>query len=307
MTHLLGLLALAACSPGGSGGDDYFTGDWSCEHEPWDWYADPVQMALEADEDGEFDFDPPGALVTRRAGLYDFASGDLEYETSYLDGYYGIGGQTEGYGTIYDDGDVDLLYLSLAEDVLGGVTATRVRQERSGCTGTTSTWDVEPDADLDATPDGEPFTWTLEIVSDDEVRRTASWSEDGEDWSAEGSATSDLVNVLHSETSDGSTVVDTTSYDDGTFTSTQERHDGDFDIYYQVEGYLDGGRDVAFEGYEAGGGELVQECAYSVTYAGDGLGECTFYQGGSSLTCELEFDPDSCTYRCEDGNDYDCG
>lgn len=301
----LTFLALLACS-GGKDGNPYFSGDWACEHEPWDWYSDPVQYLLEADEDGEFDFDPPGEVVTGRKGTYDYDSGDFEWESEFVEGYYGAEGLVEGYGTIYDDGDLDVLYRSVFTDVLGDSSHSRVRAERDGCTAVVKTWSIDADAALEDTPSADPFEWIYEIVDDDEVRRDAAWSEDGEDWVATGTMTDDLVSRLHYETLSGSLIYDSTSYGDGTATATQEAHDGDYDIYWNLDDYLDGSRDIAMEAYEAGSSDLVQQCAYGVTYEGVGSGECTFYQGGDSLTCELSFDQDSCTYDCEDGNEYDC-
>lgn len=301
------LLALMACSAGKTDGDDYFDDDdWACEHEVWDWYAGPVQAVLEADEDGDFSYDPPGDVVTERDGSYDFESGDLAWTSSYAGDYYGVSGEVEGYGTVYPDGDLDLLYRSVFTDVLDEVSHSRVRVERSGCSATTKTWTIDADDDLAATPSDEPFTWNLEIVSDDEVERTASWSDSGEDWEAQGSFTSDLVNTLHYASASGSAIIDSVSYGDGTSSMTQEGHDSDYDSYYQIDGFLDGSRSVANDVYEAGSDDLIQSCSYDISYAGEAEGECTFYQGSSSITCDLFFDSEDCVLDCDDGQQYSC-
>lgn len=300
----LALLTLLACSPGKTGGEAYFD-DWACEHEVWDWYADPVQAVLEADDDGEFSYDPPGDVVTDRTGAYDFESGDLSWVSSYVDGYYGVSGEVEGYGTIYADGDLDLLYRSVFTDVLDEVSHTRVRVERSGCSATTKTWDIEAEDDLATTPADEPFEWSLEIVSDTRVERSAAWQDGGEDWTAQGSTTSDLVSELSYGTTDGDVLVETVDYPDGTGTTYQEVHETDYDAFYTADEYLDGGRSIFSEAYDLSG-DKTQECAYDLSYAGVGAGECTFWTSQGVLSCDIAIDGEDCELDCGANGTYDC-
>ncbi len=295
---------ILACGSGTVGGGHF--GKMACEHEPWDWYNDPVQSLLEADKDGAFDFDPPGELVTRRSGRYDFDNGDLSWSVEYLSGYYGTGGSVAGYGTIFDDGDLDLVYLSSLTDVLGETSWSRVRTEREGCQETMKLWTVEEGADVDTTPADDPFVWSIEIRSDDEVAASASQEDGGTLWSYTRVWTSDLRTVTRFSTDDGSAEGETILLDDGTGSGSQEFHDGDWDQYYQLDYALDGARRIRVEAYPAGSSSLYQECDYTVSYAGEGQGTCNYYTDQGDFECTLEFDAQSCVLDCGSAGTYDC-
>ncbi|MCK6504147.1 hypothetical protein L6R53_12225 [Myxococcota bacterium] len=300
------LAPLLACNPGKSGGGEDYFGDWACEHEPWDWYSDPVQAVLEADEEGDFDYDPPGALVTGREGSYDFEDGDLEFTSRYLDGYYGVEGRAEGYGTVFDDGDLDLLYRSVFVDVLGEESHTRVRVERSGCSETSKSWAIEAGDDLDATPTEDPFEWQLEIVSDDRVEALSQFSEDGEDWTYSRVWTSDLVTTTSFETSSGAAWGQTVMQDDGTGTGSQTVLGDEVDATYTIDYRLDGSRRIQSLGTYAGTDDQYSSCDYELSYEGYGDGACSFDVEGDTWDCDITITPDSCELDCGGNGTYDC-
>lgn len=309
MTPVLILLALGGCRSADdpATGADFFDGDWACEHQPWDWYADAVQALLEADDDGEFDYDPPDGLVTRRAGSYDYDSGDFSWSNEFDPDYYGVSGEVEGYGVVYGDGDVDLLYRSVFTDVLGEIAHARVRMERTGCTASFRSWDIDADDDIAQVPSEDPFGWDIEIISDDRVDSHTEWEDGGDDWVADRVQTSDLVTVSDYGTTDGSITINTTSQGDGTSSSSQTLLSDDFHSYYQIDTAVDGSRDVVLEGYEQPSDTLYQECTYTIDYAGDGGGTCTFYTDQGDIGCDLTFGSDgSCLLDCGTYGQQDC-
>lgn len=299
------ILLSLGCGVGKTAGERYF-GDFACEYEPWEWYGDPLQSVLQADEGGAFNYDPPGELVTGRSGFYDFDSGDFAWENAYLPGYYGVSGRVEGYGTVFDTGDLDLLYRTVFADVLGEESHGRVRTERQGCTETMSSWAIEPGADLDTTPAEDPFTWTLTIVSDDRVEALAEVEGDGTRVDYERVWTSDLKTETRFSAQDGSYLGQTVMSDDGTGSGTQEVYGDEIDAFYAIDFYLDGGRRIVVEGYLAGTNDLYQECDYTTSYAGEGSGTCSYYTESGDFDCVIEFDESSCVLDCGSGGTYDC-
>lgn len=299
------VLLLLACQPGKSGGEEYFQ-DWSCEYEPWDWYGDPVQAVLEADEDGEFDYDPPGELQVGRVGAYDFEEGDLSWTTTYLDDYYGVQGEVEGYGTVFEDGDLDLLYRSVFVDVLGEESHGRVRVEREGCSETSRRWEIGAEDDLDATPEEDPREWQVEIVSDDQVESTLQFSEDGEDWTWHTIATSELVTTTTFEAGSGDTWGEQVFQDDGTGTGTQTILGEDIDSLYQIEYRRDGSRRIVYASTLAGTDEPYGACDYELSYAGEGSGTCSYEIEGDTWECDITITPESCELDCGSNGTYDC-
>ena len=300
-------LVLLGCRAGETDDEGaYFTGDWSCEYQPWEWLVDPVQALLEADESGAFDYDPPGDVVTGRTGAYDFETGDLSWSSRYADAYYIEEGSAEGYGTIYDNGDLDLLYLTRSLDVLGEETWSRARIERTGCQSTSSSWEVDAEAAIDEVPSSAPTVVESTIVSDDRVEASFSFDNDGEQWGGTRVATSDLVVVSDYGSPEGDVQISTTIRGDGTGEGSQFSTDGDFDQFVDVAYRVDGSRGVVSEVYEAGTESLTQSCAYELSYAGVGQGSCSFYQGGDTIECDLEFDDSSCVLDCGADGSFDC-
>lgn len=303
-TLLLALTTLA-CSPGKTGGEHYFD-DWACEYEPWGWYDDPVQAVLESDDDGDFDYDPPSELVTSRAGSYDFEDGDIGWSSGYLDGYFGVIGEVEGYGTVYDNGDVDLLYLSTFEDVLGEVSYTRIRAERQDCSATSKSWVVDAGDALETTPSDDPFEWTYEIVDDDRVEAHTEFTDSGEDWVYDRVFTSDMKTVTTFEMSSGDAYGETTAYGDGTATATQALLGDDIDYFYEIDSRLDGSRTIVNTGFYAGTSDQYSQCDYDLSYEGEGGGECSFEVEGDTWTCDITITTSDCELDCGSNGTYDC-
>lgn len=300
-TPLLALaVLLTGCGIGKTGtGADYFD-DFACSAEPWDWYGDPVTYLLEADEDGDFELDPPAAYITGIDGSYDYEDGDLEWSTSYVSDFTTVSAETSGYGTVFDDGDLDLLLKTVAEDVLGVVVASRVRYERSGCSATMKTWEIEPDEDLDSTPGEDPFTWTYEIESDDLVSAEATDS----GWSYRRVWKSDQT--ITTSGSSAETTYEAVSQGDGTRTAWQESSDGDYDSRVEQSTTVSGLTSVYSQVWYSGTSTLAQECEYDVTYAGVGSGTCSFDNNGGTIECDLSFDQSSCVLECGSAGSFDC-
>ncbi|NOY26252.1 MAG: hypothetical protein GXP62_10310 [Oligoflexia bacterium] len=301
------LLALStlACSNGKSGSDAYF-GDWSCQYQPWDWYGDTVQAALAADPDGAFDFDPPSELLTNRQGTYGFETGDLSWTSSYTDGYYGVQGALDGYGTIYGNGDVDLLYKTTFEDVLGETTARRVRAERQGCTSTSKSWDIGVDDDIETVPSEDPFIWSTEIVADDRVEAHAEQTNSDGDWTYDRVFSSDLSTTTTFSTAAGDVSGETTFYSNGEGEATQTWLSSDYDYDYQISYYIDGSRSILNTSYDAGTTNQYSQCDYTLYYDGTGDGNCTYALDSGTISCDLSITETACTLDCGSDGTYDC-
>jgi len=302
---MLLLSAMLGCRSQPGTGPDYFT-EWSCDYQPWDWYMDPVQALLEADDSGAFDFAPPGALVTGQTGSYDYGTGDIAWSNAYLDGYSGVSSDISGYGTVYDSGDLDLLLRRVFTDVLDATTTSRVRMQREGCSATVQTWEIAADDDIDVVPADDPTGWQVDIVSDDRVESHVEWEDGGTSWVGDRVQTSDLVTTATTSASDGSVTMEQTMSDDGTGTGHQESVSDDFRSIFDIDYRLDGSVAVDLEGYTMPDDSLYQECSYELSYAGDGVGTCTFYLDSGTLQCNLSFDDTACTLDCGSAGTFDC-
>lgn len=312
MRHPLLLLPLAAlaCSadPGANLGQDM-----SCEHDPHDWFDNPFASLLQA-EDGAFQLDPIGDAVVDRSGRYDFETGDYETVSTYADEHPYVTITGEGYGTIYDNGDLDLISKAVYLDVLGDSWAEQVRTKRSGCTGSVRRTELDLDAPVDAQPDerADIVEWTTTIVSDTQVDYSLEREDEYGLYLSQSSISPDFANQGSFDYADGGYVGNSTMLWDGTGSSTWEQYgaafgqDSDFigdDAYY-----LDGSRLTAYDVYDAGTTSLVAEVELLWLYDGSATGSYVIHDSGSTVTCDVTIteDGESCSMYCPGYGTYDC-
>ncbi|MDP6931891.1 MAG: hypothetical protein QGG40_03205 [Myxococcota bacterium] len=301
-------LVLAALSVGCGNGFLLADSKLSCEHNPHDWYDTPTYSLLESNSRGAFDFDPGGDPVTDRSGSYDLSDGDFSWTDAYDGNHYLVSEEVSGYGTVYANGNLDVLYQATSTDILNDSNTWRVRAKRNGCEATWEYAESDPGRDLELLPEEDAFTytWWVEIESDDAVRSTWEDSEGGYDYWQQNVQTSDLVTYqeLDYVSSDSGYNASSTYYGTGTGESDWEQYDDDYSYVGRDDYYFDGSQDVAYDVYEDG--DKIASISYTAQYDGSAEGTYAYESGGDWYECDMVMGSDgSCTLDC-DGTEYDC-
>lgn len=315
MRQALGLLLallplLPAC------GFQYFEDpeDFSCKHSPWSWVDDPVANVLHAqEEDGTFKFNPKGDLVTSRQGTYDFETGDFSWADSYVDNYYIKESRTTGYGTIYANGDLDVLYKIVDVDYLDEQSAQQIRLEREGCEGSYVKNQTSFEAEIDASPPpwADQTFGTYEIVSDKQVDiYTESYDDtDAAMMRQQIKFTPEIKSEVSWDYADGGWVGVRWDYYDGTGWSDWVQWGAvlgsDYDLDGMNEFYFDGSYLQAYDAYRVGTTNL--RYSVSIHYLYDGSATGTYWTPGG-LTCDITMQPggERCRMECSDGSSSRC-
>ncbi len=295
--------------------------DLVCRKDPHSWYdaSNATYTLLEADftgQLGKFDFDPRGQANSGRKGSYSLKDGDLAWVDSYKSSHYLEERKGEGYGTIYDNGNLDLLTKVTWTDVLGDTWAQLLRVERTRCEGSIVRYDFDPDWTVDDPPASNAHIsyWATEIVSDDKVTMYGEESFDGvlythnriynpnclykETWNyAEGGYVGESKMKLNG---DGS----------ATWTQYGDAFGSDYDYVGEDEYYIDGSKLMEYGVYDQGTSNLVARWSLLEEYDGSGAGSYEQYDGagGVELDCDVSFGVDgaNCTMECSNGSSYSC-
>ncbi len=82
---------------------------------------------------GEFSYAPADPLLEWVEGAYDLKTGDFSYVNDYVPDSYRAYDQVDGFGTIWRDGDLDLLYTVEAVTDEDDTFTYDVREQRLGC------------------------------------------------------------------------------------------------------------------------------------------------------------------------------
>ncbi len=304
-------LALFACgseTPGESFGEEPL----SCEHDPHSWYDNPFASVLVGDG-GVFDLDPIGDSVVARVGAYDVETGDYEYLSTYAEEHPYVTSWGEGYGTIYDNGDLDLITKVVVEDVLGDSWAEQVRTKRSGCSGTVKRTELDLDAPVDSLPDewADSVEWTVTIESDELVNYHAELDEEYGLYVSDFDMSPDYASQGSFDYASGAYVGTTTMLWDGSGSSSWEQYGATFgqdsDFIGEDELFIDGSRHTVYEVYNAGSTSLQAEVDLLWLYDGSATGSYVIYQSGSTITCDVTITDDGdCSMYCPGYGTYDC-
>ena len=82
---------------------------------------------------GTFSYDPADNLIEWVEGAYDLKTGDFAYYNDYAPDSYRAKDEIDGYGTIWRDGDIDVIYDVEAITDEEDTFQYRVREQRLGC------------------------------------------------------------------------------------------------------------------------------------------------------------------------------
>lgn len=273
----------------------------ACEHDVFGWWGGLTTYVDQGKADGDlirFDLDPPANWMVSAVGEYDTTTGDFSYEQGYVPRHLIAEWSAEGYGTVYSDGDVDLLTQVSWVDVLGQMFSYAERDERSGCRGTRTTW----------AEGGEAFARDYTIRSEDRVDYRADqsttsggvWSEQGAEYSG-GRSTSqidyDYVTGTYS--------ADRETQPTGDWEEEFAQLGPDYDYIGSRSGGVSGGVSESYEILEHGSGDALGRWSSTTGYDGSGSGTWSDY--GSGAECALSFAVGgACTYSCDDGSSGSC-
>jgi hypothetical protein len=288
----------------------------ACEFDPHDWYDNPTYTLWQGVE-GRFDFDPVGDEIRRRNGSYNLTNGNLHWVDVYEEGHYLTTISTTGYGTIYDNGDLDLLFRRNSHDVLNAVWADLHRVKRTGCEGTTTVTDFEPDLTVDDDPPegAETVLWSTEIVSDDEVRGHQEGVRDttGGDMTyvVDTTSTREVKSHVTVEMGEGAYLLDETwQYDGtgvGTFAQYGEPFGDDVDTVGEHEYHFDGSWLSTYDMLEAGTDDVVARVSLLWLYNGSATGTYTWWDEGTEVVCTVVVERDlDCEMDCGTYGIFDC-
>ncbi len=306
---LLPFLAALGCNRGGLTPEDL-----SCQYDPHDWYDNAFYTLLQADDSGAWDFDPIGDSIVGRVGSYGFETGDYESVNSYAEEHPYIEVSAEGYGTIYANGDLDLISKSIYRDVLDDSWAVQTRTERSGCSGSVRTSELDLDAAVDSQPDewAETTTWEVEIVADDQVDRHTELDEEYGLYIYDSTSTPDVAAEASWDYADGGYVGTRTTLYDGTGQANWTQSGAAFDSSSDFVGadtyYFDGSVLRDYDAFEAGSSTLAAEVELLYLYDGSATGSYVAYQDGSVIECDVTITAggEDCTMYCSGYGEYDC-
>jgi hypothetical protein len=294
--------------------------DLVCPYDPHSWYDDEnaTYTLLHGDfssANAKFDFDPKGDPIKRRKGSYNLNSGDLAWVDSYKDAHWLIERQVEGYGTIYDNGNIDLLAKVTWTDVLEQTWAELLRIERYRCEGNITRYAFDPEWGVDQAPSSNAFTeyWASEIKSDAKVTLYGEYSSGGDKMVIDRTCTEKTRQKDEWSFGDGAYVGTTTRKYDGTGDRHWEQYgsyyNSDYDYIGDDEYYFDGSTLQEYGVYQAGTSTLTGFWSLLHQYDGSATGTYTGYNaaGNPSLNCDITMTANgSCSAACDDGQTYDC-
>ncbi|MDP2307850.1 MAG: hypothetical protein Q8P18_17625 [Pseudomonadota bacterium] len=264
----------------------------ACDQDIYYWSDDLLAFVLTGDGSGDFEFDPEDTPRTEVAGSYDPDNGDSEWVAKYDADYYIRRTEAEGFGTVFHNGNLDLLFTETVTDMLGDVFETDYRVQRTGCDMTIASWDSSGNVD-------DAFVMAGSY-SEDSVW---SWEADFPGYSYTGSLRQNLNRTSLIEAEDGSYWAFTTAKPDG---ETTQDWTGDCGDGLTCEGtstrHFDGTLESSLTAFD--GEDEYAESVGSFEYDGSGV-ETITYVGGA--TCDFTYQADGdCEYECDDGEDGDC-
>lgn len=293
---VLGLAALAGCgSP-----------QLACDADPHGWYHTPTMSLMQANGRGDFDYDPPSEVVTRRWGTSSRGKGTLEWGEEAVAAYPIVEVRADGLGSWERNGDLDVAYTLSSRDVLGQNSGTNAQVKRTGCA---ETW-TETISDFDGSVTEVRREATL--VSDVAVDYSSVLVET----SGSTSTTIDISGTVHDDLS-AEWVIGFTAGDwvyegqgvdhaDGSgsqdWSALDERYTYEGHYDYQLEGSLDHDYEVIRDGIP------TAHVTYHQEYDGSAEGLWRTWDPNDEVwtVCEYVFSDDYCTRYCPDQDPIDC-
>lgn len=263
----------------------------SCDQDVYYWSDDLLAHLLTGDGSGAFAYDPEDAPRTSIEGEYDPSDGDFEWVEKYDRGYYIARAEVEGFGTVYHNGNLDLLFTRTVTDMLGDVFATTYRVQRFECDMTVAMWAADGDVE-------DAFV-TSGSYADEAVWE---WEADypGYDW--RGGLRKNLSRSERIESDDGSFYSFTTSKPDGETESDFISPCGDYSCEGTEVRRFDGSLEQDYTYYDGGDAIATAEGRYEY----DGSGTLTIDIPGQGSCVYAYDDEGDCTYECDDGDAGRC-
>ncbi|MCB9759377.1 MAG: hypothetical protein H6739_06015 [Alphaproteobacteria bacterium] len=296
------LLAIALL-PGCLGGT-YLDRDLACEYDVFNWLGGLSRHADVGESDGDlirFDYPTNEAWITRINGRYNTLDGEFSVQYDYFDGYFMSVYEAEGYGTVYTDGDLDVLSTVYEEDVLGDSVLYQERHLRSGCDGTIRT----------RYPEGSsrtPYTTNYTIVSDTQVDYDSVIDYDDGGRVTREWTMNDALDVAGTVVSDADGVNYSSEYTqdvDANFESTWTQESTDFDYVGTTTRDVTGFNVQEYDGVEHGTGNVLFHLRSERNYDGSGTG--SYQDFTQDLTCDVTYGSNgSCDLSCSNGYEGRC-
>lgn len=286
------MLILALLTGCGVLGGSYLSNDLACEHDVYDWWGGLTQHINYGSKSGdkiEWAYPPYEGWISRYLGNYDTESGDYTMRQQYVDEHYMESFTAVGYGTAYENGDLDLLHTVTEVDMLGEQTVYQVRHERTGCEGSMrTTW---PEG-----VDNTPFTTTYTIKSPTQVEMLTSY--DDVDYQIGKLVDSDfnVTGSIASSWEGGSYSASYTNDVDLNYSASWTQTTEDYYFVGTTSSDITGRTSVSYEVFS--GDDLVASRSSTRNYDGSGTG--TYEEPGRDLSCDI-------TYRSNGSCTYDCG
>ena len=285
-------LMMAGCDSG------FLDRSKACGNDVFAWWGD-ISWYVDHGEDGSFDFTPEPGYLDRIHGSYDFETGDFSFNVDYSGSYFLVRSQGSGFGTVFRNGDVDVLYTQAYEDVLGETWQIQRREERWGCDGDVEYFEVEDDGTTGNTL--EVQTYSINSADAVSYQRAADW--EGSTWVEKGSYHADFSRTYTYEAVDGSYFEEGKWGSNGGSESSWSSTGGDYDYVGVTNNMPSGGYTYVYDGLESGTDDVA--FSYDWTYEYDGSGEGTYTAG--DLECELTVKSSgACTYTCDNGDQGNC-
>lgn len=309
MRVLIASLILGACGGG------FIQSDPRCNHDVFDWFGGLV-MHLDQGDDFKFNYAPPYGNVEKVVGGYvtENTNTDFYWYTTYANGFYLRKSTTQGIGTAYVNGDVDLLLVEDVEDALDNTWRNVVREERGGCSGRMTSYTADVGdldwADIQTQINKASTVLNYTIVSPDRVDYTRIYApSNGKKWTRVGAWDSALEDRYEETWENGEeegrneVVIQNDGKSIETFWHTYASNSGMQERIGTTQGHFSGAEHSEFTQGPVDkkpDWDIVSDLEY------DGSGSATWTHK-SGTVCELNFKASGkCSYTCDDGTQGDC-
>jgi hypothetical protein len=310
MRTLIAVLLLSGCGGG------FVDKNPRCSNDVFDWFGGLVKH-LDQGEDFKFNYNPALGNVDKIVGGYvtENTNTDFYWYTTYSDGFYLAKSTTQGIGTAYANGDVDVLLVEDIEDSLNDSWRSIVREERGGCSGRVTSYITSDQGDFDwpsIQSDINNGTSVLEysIVSGTRVEYTRTYEPNNSEKRVRVGFWNAAMEDQYSETweygeeegtnemlirADGTSTVE--------FWWSYPSNTGTMERIGVTEGFFSGATHSEFTQGPVDkkpDWDIVSDREY------DGSGTAVWSHKGGTV-CDLEFESNGdCSYACDDGTKGDC-
>ena len=287
------LALTAGCSKNGAWLD---AKDLGCGRNPFEWFGG-LSRHLDFGDVGEgevaFNYDPPEVRMSSITGLYNTSTGDFSYTISYQD-HYLTQDSVSGYGTVFQNGAIDVLYTVTRTDILGAVEVFNMREERYACEGYIERWDLEEDAE-------DSLTWRSDYVIAEADRVDYETEYVGIDGFRSGDWASNLSDTYYEELylADEDYYAEGVEYGNGSVEENLARYFSDIELYGFRAITTVGDETSDYTGYESDETDVYVNVHEEFTYDGAGIASYDYVDGES---CEYVYESDgSCSTDCSGG------